>query len=480
MKFAAVFLGPAGVGLMSAYTTILAPLALAAGMGITSSGVRQIAEAAGENDRQRIARTTLAVRRISRLCGVFALVLTLLLAYPLSVSMFGDGSHAFDLSVLSVTLFLGALTGGLGAILQGLRRIRDMATKTALDALFGLPVALALMALWGTQAIVPILCATALLSLAITWWFVRRVEVEPIRMSWHETWIEALPMLKLGLVFMSSGLVATGVAYLIRLLIIRLLGLEASGAYSAAWTLSSYYVGFILSAMGADFYPRLTGVNKNNAEVNRMVNEQTEVGLLIALPGIFATLGLAPLVIRLFYTAEFLSGVELLQWQVLGVLLRVVSWPMGYILLAKSAKWWFFVSELAANTLLLSLTWFGIKAYGLNGAGVGLLAMYAGLCIWIYFIASHLTGFTWSRTNIRLIATAIISSSLAFAGARLLPTLWNACLGTFLAVASAWYSLRALSALTGQNPLAAIWERAHTAVPILGDFTGRRSNSESK
>lgn len=466
MKFAAVFLGPAGVGLLGAYTAILAPLALIGGLGITSSGVRQIAEAAGDNDRQKIARATLVVRRISLLCGLLGLILTLLLAFPLSVAMFGDGSHAPALSVLSITLFMGAIAGGLGAILQGLRRIRDMAEKISFDALLGLPIALTLMAIWGLKAIVPMICATALVSLTVTWWFSRRVEVAPVQLSWRETWTEAFPMLKLGLVFMSSGLVTTAVAFLIRLMIIRMLGLEASGIYSAAWTLSSYYVGFILSAMGADFYPRLTGVNKNNVEVNRLVNEQAEVGLLIALPGIFATLGLAPLVISLFYTAMFLPAVEVLQWQVLGVLLRVVSWPIGYLLLAKSAKWWFFLSETASNLLLLGLTWLGIKAYGISGAGMGFLAMYVCYALLIYFIARRITGFFWSRANLRLIAVAIGASALAFTLARLLPALWGACLGSILAAASAWYSLRTLSELTGQNPLNVIWMKVKKAVSI--------------
>jgi PST family polysaccharide transporter len=64
--------------------------------------------------------------------------------------------------------------------------------------------------------------------------------------------------------------------------------------------------------MGADYYPRLTGVAHDHAAVNRLVNEQTEIGLLLAVPGLLATLALAPWIIRLFYTSEFLPAVELL------------------------------------------------------------------------------------------------------------------------------------------------------------------------
>lgn len=474
LKFTAMFLGPLGVGLFGAYTTILGPLSVLAGMGITSSGVRQIAEAAAENDRDRIARSLLTVRRASRVCGLLGMVLTLALAYPLSIITFGDAGQVVPLCLLSLTLLMGCLAGGLGAIIQGLRRIRDMAAKTSLDAVLGLPVVALLMITWGVKSIVPMMLAMALISMVLTWWFARRVNIVPVEMSWGETWCEAKPMLKLGLVFMSSGLMTAGVAYVIRVMIIRKLGLEANGVYTAAWTLSSYYVGFILSAMGADFYPRLTGVHKNNNEVNRLVNEQTEVGLLMALPGILATLTLAPVVIHLFYSVKFLPAVEVLQWQVLGVMLRVVSWPIGFILLAKSAKWWFFFSELSANALLLVFTWLGVSVCGINGAGMAFFAMYACYTVWIYFIARQMTQFTWSLANFKLIGMTMALAAVAFMASRLLPRIGSISIGVILAGFSAWYSLRTLTAIIGRNPLTALWCKAKAAIPLLGRL-GKRS-----
>ena len=90
--------------------------------------------------------------------------------------------------------------------------------------------------------------------------------------------------------------------------------------------------------MGADFFPRLTAVAQDNSECNRLVNEQAEVGLLLAGPGVLGTLTFAPLVIQLFYSARFGPAVEILRWICLGMMLRVASWPMGYILLAKGAR----------------------------------------------------------------------------------------------------------------------------------------------
>ena len=68
------------------------------------------------------------------------------------------------------------------------------------------------------------------------------------------------------------------------------------------------------------------------------LNEQAEVGLLLAGPGIIGTLTFAPLVVTLFSFAKFGPAVEPLRWMCLGMLLRVASWPMGFILMAKGAR----------------------------------------------------------------------------------------------------------------------------------------------
>src|SRR5450759_3758202 len=61
-KAIAVLLGPAGFGLAGLYGSVSNLTQSVAGMGINSSGVRQIAEAVGSGDTERIARTAVVLR----------------------------------------------------------------------------------------------------------------------------------------------------------------------------------------------------------------------------------------------------------------------------------------------------------------------------------------------------------------------------------------------------------------------------------
>ena len=105
-----------------------------------------------------------------------------------------------------------------------------------------------------------------------------------------------------------------GAAYAVRMVLIRHDGLDAAGLYQSAWAIGGLYVGFVLQAMGADFYPRLVAVAKDNAECNRLVNEQAQVSLLLAGCGVIATLTFAPWSIELLYSSDFEACTDVLRW----------------------------------------------------------------------------------------------------------------------------------------------------------------------
>src|SRR5690606_18854906 len=95
---------------------------------------------------------------------------------------------------------------------------------------------------------------------------------------------ETRMLLTLGFAFMVSGLLTAGAALVIRIFIVQQSGVDAAGNYQAAWALGGSYVGFVLQAMGTDFYPRLSAVRDDNRACNRMVNEQARVSMRLAAP----------------------------------------------------------------------------------------------------------------------------------------------------------------------------------------------------
>jgi antigen flippase len=443
-KAMAVLLGPAGVGLFGLYGSIVDMTQSLAGMGVNSSGVRQIAEAAGSNDTERIARTITVLRRTSIVLGAMGAVLLIAFSRQIAILTFGSSKYAAAVSLLSIAVFFRLVSAGQGALIQGMRRISDLAKMGVLGAVYGTVISVPLVYFLGERGIVPSLIAVAAMTIVTSWWYSRKVGIPTSSITGAEVREEAASLLKLGFAFMATGLMTMGSAYAIRIAILHQLGFAATGWYQSAWSLGGLYVGIILQAMGADFYPRLSSNARNNKKCNRLVNEQARVSLLLAGPGAIATLTFAPVVIALFYSANFAPAVGVLRWICLGSTLQVVTWPLGFIIVAKGEQSLFFWSELAWTVVHISLAWICVGHYGVVGAGIAFFGSYIFHLLLIYPIVRKLSGFRWSADNR---ATGLIFFSLiavVFCGFYVLPALWAACLGTVAALLSAAYSIRSL------------------------------------
>jgi len=89
-KAIAVLLGPTGIGLIGMYGAILDLGLSIAGMGVSSSGVRQIAEAVGSGETDRIARTVIVLRRTSLVLGILGAALLAIFSKQVAVVTFGS------------------------------------------------------------------------------------------------------------------------------------------------------------------------------------------------------------------------------------------------------------------------------------------------------------------------------------------------------------------------------------------------------
>jgi PST family polysaccharide transporter len=465
-KVLALLLGPSGVGLLGLYGSISDLARNIAGMGISNSGVRQIAEAASTEDSQRIARTVTTLRKVALLLGIVGALGLLALSRPVAKLSFGDSQHTGSVAMLSLAVFFGAVAGGQAALVQGMRRIGDLARMSVLGGLLGTAFSIPLVYWLGVRGVVPFLVAVSGMSIIVCWWYARKIKVERVVLSWGEVAGEASALLKLGFVFMSVALMTMGAAYVVRVIVVRQIGVEAAGFYQAAWTLAGLYVGFILQAMGADFFPRLTAVANDNAECNRLVNEQAEIGLLLAGPGILATLTFAPLVITLFYSNKFGPAIGLLRWNCLGMLLRVGTWPMGFMLLAKNERGLCFITELLSNVVYLVLVWLGVSAFGLAGTGIAFFGLYVFYWALMFTVVRRLSGFAWSPANVRmgLVFGPLIAAT--FVGEYWLPQVASVLLGTAATLLAGLISLRALCTLIALERLPNIVQRVLTLLKL--------------
>lgn len=462
-KVLAILLGPAGIGLEAIYDSVVTLLRTAFDAGLGSSGVRQIAVATASDDPRKIATTTRALRRSCIALGAVGAVALFFGRDSASRAAFGDTTHATAFGWLAIAIFFGVIAGGQGALLQGMRRIGDLAKMnilgTALGALVSIPVVL----VWGMAGIPAYMIIGAAVSMLMAWYYARKVSVQSIQLPISALAEEARGLFALGLAFMLTALISTGATFLLRAIVTREYGLEGAGQFQAASALSLIYVGFILQAMSTDFYPRLTAVAADDGKCNRIVNEQAEISLLLALPGVLGTVAFAPWVIRIFYTGSFDTAAEILVWQMGGVLLRVISWPLGFMTLAKGRSAVFFWTDAAAYAVYVALAWVGLKNFGLVGAGMAFLGLYVFYVAMMYGVARRLSGFRWDSPYLRYVLISFVAA-IAVLWVRLSwPEPWATLLPCLIAAGAGIHSVKQLTGVVGVERVQRVLNRFRLA-----------------
>jgi len=460
IKFVAVLLGPSGVGLVGLYVSAIGLVQTFAQFGINESGVREVAAAVGSKDEKRVAQTVKALRRVCWFTGIFGWILTVVLAWPLSQWVLGSADHMWAIAILGIVVFLELLSGGQKAVLQGVRRVGDLARMKIVFALLSTILAVGIYWWLGEEGIVPVIILTSFAQIGASWWFARQITVVPVSQTWPATWQNAKALLRLGSAFMYGGLLAAGVGLVMRSLIVRELGLDAAGFYQAAWALSGMFGLFVLQAMGTDFYPRLTAVALNDAEVTKLVNEQMQVGMLMTLPGVLATIIFAPWLIALFYSQEFLSGAALLPWFAAGVFVQVVTWPIGMIQRAKGASAWIAASQTHLNLLNLALGVVGLQFFGL--VAVAWAFVVAGIIhgFFVHFIASRLARYRMSGSCLATIGLSALAIALCSILGATLPVVAGMVVNLIVLIFASLLCMRALLKEVGTGSrLASIFKK---------------------
>lgn len=396
MKVAAVMLGPAGVGLIGLYQNLMQTGSTVAGLGMNSAGTRRVAAAVAEGDTNvDLARRALFWGAMAQ--GLAGGLVFWLSAELIAAQMLADPSLTTEVAWLAIGVTLMVFAGAQTALLTGLRQIGSIARITAFSGVTGAAGGVAALWFWGEGGLLALVLITPVTTFALGVLHVRQLRRERHRFSPRELATEWQGMAWLGAALMVSALVTTLGHLAVRVLVQRDLGAEALGQFQAAWTIGMIYLTFILGAMATDFFPRLSAVITDRAAAVDLVNQQTEVGLLLCGPVLVVMLGCAPWVIHLLYSAEFGPAVEILRWQLLGDILKVLSWPLGFVLLALGAGRSFILTEsLGIGVFVLGVA-VGLPLLGVTATGVAFLALYVAYLPLVWWFGGRRIGFRWSR-----------------------------------------------------------------------------------
>lgn len=448
-KVIALLLGPAGMGIVNLLQSTTGMIGSITNLGLETSAVKNVSEAHSLNDRQEFGKIVSVFKRLVWITGLLGVVLTTGFAGLLSEWTFGSRDYTWSFILLSITLLINQLAASNNVILQGTRQLKFLASANMLGSVLSLFVTLPLYYFFGLDGIVPSLIMMALGTLVVSTYFSNKIDYLKYSPSWTEVKINGKQMVSLGF-FLSLGVVLNSViAYILRIYISNSGGVEDVGLYAAGFQIIGTYVGLVFTAMGTDYFPRLSAVAQDDPQRTKLVNQQGEVALLILLPIIVVFIFFAPWLVRLLYSQKFIPINEMIIWAAYGMFFKAASWAIAFQFLAKGASKLFFINELVVSIYLLLLNIGGYYYFGLMGLGLSYLITYMIYLFQVYWITKLKFNYHFSSSFLKKFLFAVFIGALSLMVVYTNLGVYQYVIGIGMTLVISWYAFNQIEQLTG-------------------------------
>lgn len=385
-KVIALFLGPSGMGIFRLLKTTVDLVGQITNFGLPTSAVKFIANAFTKGNDTEAYRLIRIFQKLLWITGSLGGLVLLLGAPLISRLLFASAEYTYPIMWLAVAVLFNQLARGQISILQSLRKLRYLAKANLWGSVWGLILIAPLYYFYGEKAIVPAILITFSINLYFSWYYLRKRKMPHFHIGYRQSISEGKEMLKLGLVLSLSSLLTAVSAYVLQLYINAVGGIDEVGLYSAGFLILNTYGGLIFTAMVKDYYPRLAGIADQEDKVRQTVKEQAFIAILLMTPIIVIFLLLAPQVIQILLSKEFVGIIAMVSWGIIGLLFKAVSWSMSYIIVAKGDSKLFIYSDICFISLQLVMNIVGYYYGGLTGLGLSFLAYYIFYSIGMYLI----------------------------------------------------------------------------------------------
>lgn len=402
-KIVSSLLGTTGFGINTIYNNTINQVKSTTDLGISFSAVKIISEYMDQKDTVALEHSILVVRSWAFLTAVVGTLFCILLSPVFSYFGFGsDWGYTLSFVMLSPVVGLSAINGAEMAILKGTRRLKMIALSQLIAVIVTFCISVPIFIVMGLRGLVPSLVLVSLASVTVTCSFSFRSYPYKIRLFSKSVLHDGFDMVKLGVFFTVAAFLGAGAMSVISYFLMNKGNAEITGAYGAGYLLVSYLGMLVFSAMEADYFPRLSTVNKDNEKVFELANSQVEVSSLLMSPMIVSFLLFLPLIVPVFLSNKFIMAIPMTQFAVLSLAFKAVVQPVAYISLSKGDSRTFLLQELLYDLFIVYsvIVCFNMGGLKWSGFAIALAGLFDFVIIWV--ITSVKYGFKYSQRSIKL------------------------------------------------------------------------------
>jgi O-antigen/teichoic acid export membrane protein len=400
-KMFALLGGPPAIAEQGLIMSLMSLATMLAAFGLGSGVVRFGAPAITTNDLDQIAALRRAAWLVQTITWIVVSILMLIFYNQIGRWLLGKQNALLEVAVVALALGFMLSSALHTSVLNAYQRVKVLAGSNVIVALISSLAGVIVLWRFGVAGVV----WGVLIGSVAGWLAVRFVvlrEVGPVvKVPSEQVNAAAKTLLRFGGPFTLSLVFGQVVQQLLPSLILHELGRDEVGFYRVAGSFSVVYMGFLTNAMAQDYFPRLSALS-SDSDVKEVMNQQHKLIMVLCLPVIFGLMWLAQIVVPLFYSSAFLPSVAVLEWQLVGSVLKLSSWVMSFVILARAGSGWFLLTEISAGVVSLFANLWAMRTFGISGLGIAFVITYAAYWLivalvlrWRFKIGLNYLGLSW-------------------------------------------------------------------------------------
>lgn len=382
-KIVAVYIGPSGMAIVGQLNNFIGIINSVASAGIQSGVVKYTAEYCNDIQiKQKIWSTAFRISFILVLPMVIAIII---FSDYISIKLLQTSEYSSILIIFALSLVFFVFNGLLISILNGQGEIKKLTVINILGNIIGLIATVLLVikyqlygALLAGVISQPIIFLVSILIVLRSNWF----KLYMFLSSMDREYI--IKLLKYSAMAIVSGTLNPLSHIYIRNYIVEKLGWDQAGYWQAIWKISEVYLMIITTTLSIYYLPKLSSLKDKKA-----LKEELIYGYKIIMPVVsMMALGIyifRNMIIKILFTKDFAPMEELFLFQLLGDVVKIASWLLGYIMVAKAMTRLFIISEILFTLSFVGFVVIFINLFGLIGVTLGYLVNYCFYLVFLYY-----------------------------------------------------------------------------------------------
>ena len=381
-KLLAVLFGPSAVALWGLYQSFIDIFQSISLLGIEKGALQDLSKS---SDIKVVSYKALVLYVL-----VLFIVLIILFIVNIISLIIPEGYQFISNWAFEISLFFATLNITSMIVLNSLQRYKTLALTQVLGVIFGNSIALILLYYVGIESIDLAFLGLNFSLFLFTFFSVFSILEKNSLPTGTPAMRIMSKFISLGLPFWFPQVLTTGGLLWINIIIENYGGLDLLGTYIAAWAIASMFSNILFSSFVGGYFPVLCRKIALNENVNKLVNWQIEFGILLYSIGAII-LFLFPLsIITILYSEEFLATVDIIRWFIIGSMLRMIGFPLGYAMMAFEKGRLYIIGQVIFNIINVGGVYFIFKEGIENMLGSNYLAAYVIYLLLLWYWASNI------------------------------------------------------------------------------------------